>query len=259
MNERLAPLLLLGGLGFLAYYLLNRQQSAYGTSAIALPQNLDFAPSLPFTPSPDGYSTATGQPVTITYGASDAMQSMGVPVPDILFDWNALAQSIPLTEVSLSSPVAPTMYSPSVLTTSPQGRANIQAFEGWQRTAYADSAGHLTIGVGHKIVPGDGMGAQTILTDGQVLNLFNTDLQEAESYVKSVVTAPVTQGMFDALVDFVFNLGIGNLMHSTLLSLLNARDYQGAANEFGKWINAGGQPNAGLIARRQSDTQTFLS
>ena len=126
---------------------------------------------------------------------------------------------------------------------------NIQGYEGWSRNAYQDSNGNWTIGVGHKIVSGDGIGPQTILTDGQVSNLFNSDLQQAESYVKSVVTAPITQGMFDALVDFVFNLGIGNLMHSRLLALLNARDYQGAANEFSKWN----------YTRREPDMQFFLS
>lgn len=147
----------------------------------------------------------------------------------------------------------------SVYSTSRAGQNNIQAWEGWRRNAYQDIAGNWSIGVGHKIVPGDGLTPSSILTDGQVSSLFLTDLSGAEGAVKSYVTAPITQGMFDALVDFVFNLGAGNLSSSTLLRLLNQRDYQGAANEFQRWVHSGASVVPQLVQRRNADAALFVS
>ncbi len=65
--------------------------------------------------------------------------------------------------------------------------------------------------------------------------------------------APLTQGQFDALVDFTFNLGQGKLANSTLLKDLNAKQYNAAALQLLQWDHAGVKEVAQLKARRQAE------
>jgi len=71
------------------------------------------------------------------------------------------------------------------------------------------------------------------------------------------VVVPLNQGRFDALVSFTFNLGEGNLARSTLLKLLNQRNYQGAAAQFPMWCMAAGQVLPGLVKRRAAERALF--
>lgn len=156
------------------------------------------------------------------------------------------------------------MFPANSLTTSQQGKDNIQRWEGFEHAAYKDIAGNWTIGVGHLIVPSDGLTPQSILTDGQVYDLFANDLTNAEHTVKSLVSVPITQGMFDALADFAFQFGYGNETHhglsnSTLLRLLNLGDYNGAAAELPKWVHSGNQIIAQLVDRRDVAQQMFMA
>ena len=85
------------------------------------------------------------------------------------------------------------------------------------------------------------------------------DIAWAEAEVNKQIHVPLTQGEFDALVDFTFNCGAGNFDHSTLLSLVNNGNMSAAALEFDKWDHSGGQVVAGLLRRREVETQTFNS
>ena len=85
------------------------------------------------------------------------------------------------------------------------------------------------------------------------------DVAESERAVNQHVHVPLTQHQFDALVSFVFNLGAGNFRTSTLLKKLNARDYDGAAQEFGRWVQAGGKTLPGLVRRREAESALFLT
>ena len=67
----------------------------------------------------------------------------------------------------------------------------------------------------------------------------------------------MTQGQYDALVDFTFNLGATNFSGSTLLALLNAGNYDGAAEQFERWHHVGGQDCAGLFRRRAAEKAEF--
>jgi len=137
---------------------------------------------------------------------------------------------------------------------SAAGLALTQASEGCELTAYQDSAGVWTIGYGHTadVQPGDSC------TQQQATAWLAEDIQWAAHAVNQYVTVPLTQGQFDALTDFTFNLGVGSLVHSTLLRLLNASDYAGAGAEFPKWNMAGGHVLAGLVARRAAEQAMFL-
>lgn len=59
-------------------------------------------------------------------------------------------------------------------------------------------------------------------------------------------------------MSFVYNLGAANLASSTLLKLLNRGDYQGAADQFSRWVNAGGKRLGGLVKRRAAERVLFL-
>lgn len=137
---------------------------------------------------------------------------------------------------------------------SSAGLALTEASEGCELGAYQDSGGVWTIGYGHTadVMPGD------TCTQQQASAWLAEDTQWAADAVSQYVTAPLTQSEFDALVDFTFNLGVGSLVHSTLLRLLNSLDYLGAANEFPKWNMAGGRVLPGLVTRRAGEQAMFL-
>lgn len=78
-----------------------------------------------------------------------------------------------------------------------------------------------------------------------------------EAAVRDELRVPVTQGMFDALVSWTYNVGVGAMRTSTLMRKLNAGDYVGAAFEFDKWVKAGGQTMTGLVKRRDREQALF--
>lgn len=140
---------------------------------------------------------------------------------------------------------------------SDAGLALIKQFEGLRLTTYKDVAGFPTIGYGHLLEPGetypDG------ITEEQATTLLETDVQNAELCIGRLVKAALTQGQFDALVDFVFNLGALRLGQSTLLKYLNAGRYQDAGAQLLRWDYAGGKIQPGLLARRQSEAALWNS
>lgn len=139
---------------------------------------------------------------------------------------------------------------------SQKGINLIKMFEGLSLKAYKDSVGIVTIGYG-STGPHVSMG-QTI-TEVQAEALLKTDIARFERGVSDLVTVPLNQNQFDALVSFSFNLGLGNLKSSTLLRKLNSLDYSGAAKEFERWNRAGGKVLAGLTRRRIAERDLFLS
>ena len=126
-------------------------------------------------------------------------------------------------------------------------------FEGCRFTAYKDSVGVWTIGYGHTkdVQPGD------TCTQDEADEFLIDDLHDALASVQNNVTVPLTDDELSALVDFVFNVGGTNFAHSTLLRLLNAGDYEGAAQQFGRWNHAGAMVLAGLTRRRAAEAAMF--
>lgn len=138
--------------------------------------------------------------------------------------------------------------------TSSTGRALIRQFEGDKLTAYICPAGVLTIGVGHT---GSDVKRGMTITQAQSDALLVADLAKFEKAVAAAVKVPLTQNQFDALVSFAFNVGVGALRDSTLLRLLNAGDYKGAAAQFGRWNKGGGSVLPGLVKRRADEAALF--
>ena len=132
-------------------------------------------------------------------------------------------------------------------------------FEGLRLIAYPDPATNgdpWTIGYGHT---GAEVHKGMTITQEQAEELLMQDVKKAAATVNAKVTTDITQEEFDALVDFVFNVGAGNFNASTLLKKVNSGDIQGAANEFLKWDMAAGKHMAGLLKRRHAEAKEFLS
>lgn len=128
-----------------------------------------------------------------------------------------------------------------------------QSYEGCSLVAYPDARGY-SIGRGHfGAHKGDRIDQAT--ADAY----FDEDLGSAASTVNGVVTVPLSQPQFDALTDFCYNVGMGHFLSSTLLKMLNAGDYTGAASQFGRWIYEVGEVSEDLIRRRRDETAIFLS
>jgi GH24 family phage-related lysozyme (muramidase) len=143
---------------------------------------------------------------------------------------------------------------------SDKGISLIKQFEGLRLTAYQDSVGVWTIGYGWT-QPVDGKTIRPGMTikEETAERLLRTGLVGYESDVSKLVKVKLTQGQFDALVSFAYNLGARALSTSTLLQKLNAGDYAGAADEFPRWNKAGGKILPGLTRRREAERALFLS
>jgi GH24 family phage-related lysozyme (muramidase) len=144
---------------------------------------------------------------------------------------------------------------------SSTGLALIAKWEGFRAEPYNDAAGHATIGYGHLLHHGPVTQTDRrrwgSITREEALKLLNQDAQEAASYVNSYISVKLTQGQFDALVSFTFNVGGGALRDSTLRKLVNRKRWEDAALEFHKWVYAGGPKLEGLANRRQEEERLF--
>lgn len=160
-----------------------------------------------------------------------------------------------------------------MMQTSLRGRQFIQGFETCELKAYPDPATKndpvkrgkpWTNGWGHT-GPDVYEGCPDI-TQAEADGNFEVDLAAFERDVNRLVTVQITQGMFDALVSFAYNVGSDidedtkaeGLGDSTLLRKLNAGDYRGAAEEFLKWNKANGAVMNGLTRRRKGERLMFL-
>lgn len=127
-------------------------------------------------------------------------------------------------------------------------------FEGCKLTAYKCPAGVWTIGVGHT----KGVKQGQKITEAQAISLLKGDLLPCENYVNNLGVCK-TQGQFDALVDFCFNLGTGALGRSTLLKFIRqGKAEQYIRGEFAKWVKSGGKTLAGLVKRRAWEADRYF-
>ena len=134
-----------------------------------------------------------------------------------------------------------------------RGTEILKYFEGCKLTAYQDSVGVWTIGYGHTKGVFDGM----TITQEEADQMLLTELEEYEGYIEDMVTVPLTQNQFDALVVWIYNLGPTNFKNSTLLKELNAGNYNAAGQEITRWNKAGGKVLAGLVKRREAEAELF--
>ena len=148
----------------------------------------------------------------------------------------------------------------------------IKKDEGVRNRPYQCPALLYTVGVGHVIDPSHAKvpfanrkqlpipdGWDRVLSAEEIDEILRKDLARFESGVLRLIKVPMTQGQFDALVSFSFNVGLGNLQNSTLRMKINREDYAGAAEQFLVWTKAGGRVLPGLVKRRAHEKEMFES
>lgn len=141
---------------------------------------------------------------------------------------------------------------------SQKGMQLISNFEGLRLNAYQDSVGVWTIGFGTTVFPhGKSVQDGDCCTIQQAEAYMLHDLARFENAVSKVVTVPLQQHQFDALVSLAYNIGIHAFQNSTLVKLLNTGDYLAASHQFDVWIKAGGQTVQGLVNRRAIEKRYF--
>lgn len=140
--------------------------------------------------------------------------------------------------------------------TTRRGVDLVMSHEGFSAFPYLCPAGWWTIGYGHT----KGVTKATKPISKVVAReLLEADLATAESAVGRLIRVELTDGQFDALVSFTFNLGGGALQRSTLRQKLNRGEFEEAADEFKKWVWGGGRKLPGLVRRRADERELFLS
>lgn len=144
---------------------------------------------------------------------------------------------------------------------SDKAAEELKGSEGFRSAPYLDTGGVPTIGFGSTMYEN---GAHVKMTDKPItreraLALFKNTLREYITAVDKLVTVSLAQHEFDALVEFVYNIGVPQFKTSTLLRILNAgapRDQ--VAAQFLRWNKDNGKVVKGLVNRRKKEMNKFL-
>ncbi|MEO5337245.1 MAG: lysozyme [Magnetospirillum sp. WYHS-4] len=142
-----------------------------------------------------------------------------------------------------------------------QGLALIKRFEGFSATPYICPAGWWTIGFGaiHGL---DGLPVTATtppVTEEEAETLLRRDVAVAERAVLRLITVPLSDGRYDAVASFAFNLGGGALQRSTLRRKVNRDEHGDVPDEFRRWVWGGGRKLPGLVRRRKAEAEMHLA
>jgi lysozyme len=140
-----------------------------------------------------------------------------------------------------------------------EGLSLIKRFEGFSPSIYLDAAGLPTIGYGHLLRKGEAEMFRRGISHEAGIALLIKDVEAAERSVLRLITVPLTNGQFDALVSFTFNLGGGALQRSTLRRKVNREEHDDVPAEFLRWVWAGGKKLRGLVRRREAELLLYQS
>jgi len=133
----------------------------------------------------------------------------------------------------------------------------IKRFEGFEPKIYLDAAGYPTIGYGHLVRDYEREWFKNGISEAAGEALLIKDVLVAEKSVLRLVKVHLTDGQFDALVSFTFNLGAGALQRSTLRRKVNREEHEDVPPEFLKWVWAGGKKLKGLVKRRNAEALAY--
>lgn len=132
----------------------------------------------------------------------------------------------------------------------------IKRFEGFSSTVYICPAGYPTIGYGHLVRSGESF---TEITETEAEELLRKDVESAERAVLRLANVPLTDGQFDALVSFTFNLGSGAFQRSTLRRKVNRQAHVEVPAQLMRWVWAGGRKLNGLVSRRSTEAIRYVA
>ena len=137
----------------------------------------------------------------------------------------------------------------------------IKHYEGWRESPYLCSSATATIGWGSTWDRnGDAVTLEHLdITKKQGEYLLLREVRHSEAAIRKLVKTELTENMFSSLCSFIYNVGSGNFQKSTMRMKLNRGLHEEAADEFSKWVKAGGRRIRGLVRRRKQERQLFLT
>jgi lysozyme len=144
-----------------------------------------------------------------------------------------------------------------------RGLTLLEAAEGFIDHLYNDSANYCTIGYGRLIKKARCDGTelpqyQGVISKQTAEQWLVMDLGQAQITVMTSVTAPLNDDQYAALCDFVYNVGGNNFQRSTLLQVINAKQFDRVPPQFDRWVTAGGKTWPGLVKRRNDEVALFF-
>ena len=133
----------------------------------------------------------------------------------------------------------------------------IKRFEGFSSSVYICPAGYPTIGYGHVVRDDEKQRFAEGIDREEGESLLRQDVRWAERGVLRLIDVPLTDGQFDSLVSFTFNLGTGALQRSTLRRKVNREEHEDVPAQFKRWVWAGGRKLRGLYIRRKAESGLY--
>lgn len=132
----------------------------------------------------------------------------------------------------------------------------IKQFEGCHLKAYKDAVGIWTIGWG---TTGPGIQDGLVISQSTADSMLKAHIQDiALDLTDLLKPKSLKQHQFDALVCFIYNIGLGAFKKSTMLALIKRDKMAEAASEFDRWVKAGGKELPGLVRRRKAEKELFI-
>ena len=125
----------------------------------------------------------------------------------------------------------------------------IKKWEGYREKAYKDVGGVCTIGWGHT----KNVCESDVINEDIATSYLNEDVKEAEEIIIKHVKVELTNNQFDALTSWAFNVGGNAVKNSTLVAMLNNKQYDNVPEQLARWNKVGGKTIAGLIKRRADE------
>jgi lysozyme len=140
-----------------------------------------------------------------------------------------------------------------------EGLALIRRAEGFRSSAYKDAAGVWTIGYGHTSNAGPPNVRRSMkITRLQAEQVLASDVASFALGVEQLLTVPLTEGQFSALVSFAYNVGLENFRKSSVLRAVNAEDFAAVPRRLSLWVKSRGRVLPGLVARRAAEASMFI-
>ncbi|MCU0565301.1 MAG: lysozyme [Oculatellaceae cyanobacterium Prado106] len=200
--------------------------------------------------SVSSYNPAPADHLRIAFGRNSQGQQIAFKGRNTWFVYRPAIQLLQNGQIIITGDSSPA----SIGKINAKGLELIKSFEGLRLEAYLDAVGIWTIGFGTT----EGVAPGMRITLAQAEAFLKRDVEKFETAVIANVTAPINVDQFSALVSFVYNVGAGAFAGSTLLQMLNRRDYQGAADQLLRWNKGGSEELPGLTRRRQAERALFL-
>jgi lysozyme len=144
--------------------------------------------------------------------------------------------------------------------TNEAGLDLIKHYEGRRLTSYLCPAQVWTVGYGAiRYFDGEPVPPNVTITEQEADDLLRRDLIDTEDFVSRLIRVPLTENQFSATVSLVFNIGAGNFQRSQIRQRINRKNYDGAASIWWQWRRGGGRILPGLVKRRESERQLWMT